>query len=104
MDPGLCDEGFRSFLSELPLLSPIRTAICEGGITEGEDCLAQKRFSSSKFPGHDGLPYELCLSLSHIIVLILTVVFRQRSILDRISWGVITLLKNGKDVVRVLDD
>lgn len=59
--------------------------------------MALKRVGSVKSAGLDGLPHELYLSLSHIFVPILTVVFsnwfQQGFIVDGISMSVIRLLK-----------
>ncbi len=101
-------EEFRSYLADFPRLSPTEAASCEGQITEGEVYAALKKVGRGKSPGLDGLPYELYLRLSHIFVPILTVVFnnwfRSGSIPNRITRGVITLLKKGKGGGGKLDD
>ena len=78
-------------------------------ITECEVCDALKQVHLNKWPGLDGLPYEVYLRLPHMFVPILTDMFNhwfaQGTIPGSVTKGVITLLKKGGEHVwEGLDD
>ena len=107
--PDLQAPEFRDYLADFPRLGEVEAASCEGVVTECEVRSALKQVGLNKLPELDGLPYEVYLRMSHMLVPILTDVFNhwlaQGAIPGSITKGVITLLKKeGRHVWGDLDD
>ena len=69
---------FRSYLADLPRLQEAEAASCESLVTECEVRDVLKHIGLNKLPGRDGLPYEMCLKMSHMFVPILEDMFNHR--------------------------
>ena len=107
--PDLLIREFRSYLADFPRLRVAEAASCEGVVTECEVRDVLKQVGLNKSPGLDGLPYEVYLRMSHMLVPILTDElnhwFAQGAIPGCVTKGVITLLKKGgRHVWEGLDD
>ena len=107
--PDLPLQECRSYLADFPRVGAVVAASCECVITECEVCNALKQVGLNKWPGPDGLPYEVYLRLPHMFVSILTDMFNhwfaQGAIHGSVNKSVITLLKKGdRHVWEGLDD
>ena len=107
--PDIPIQDFLSYLADFPHFQEAQVAGCEGLVTECKVRDALKQVGFKKSPELDGLPYEMYLSMPHMIVPILTDMFNhwfaQIIIPGSISKGVILLLKkDGKHVWEELDD
>ena len=106
-DPPL--QEFRRYLADFLLLRAAEAASCEGVITECEVRDVLKQVTLNKSLGLDGLPYEVYLRLTDMLVPILTDIFNhwfsQGAIPSSMTKSVITLLKKGgRHVWEGLDD
>ena len=104
-----CQVHFHDRFANFPYFQEAEAASCEGLVTKCEVRNALKQVSFNKWPGLDGLPYEVYLRMSHKFVPILTDEFNQwfdqGAIAGCITKGVITLLKKGgKHAWEELDD
>ena len=92
-------QEFRNYLADFPRLKKAEVASFEGLVTKCEIRDSLKQVGLNKSPGLDGLPYEVCLRMSHLFVPILTIMFNhwfaQGAIPGCIIKSVITLLKKG---------
>ena len=75
--PDLQVQEFCNYLADFPLLEEAEASSCEGVVTECEVRSSLNQVGLNKSPGLDGLPYEVCLKMSHIFVPILTNVFNH---------------------------
>jgi len=99
-EPGLSSAQFDTYLADFPRLEDTEAAGCEGRITEEEIWQALKSVGLEKTPGIDGLPYEVYLRLSPMLVPLLETIYnnwmRQGSIPRRFTQGVVKLLCKNK--------
>ena len=94
---GLSSAQFDTYPTDFPRLSVTEAAGCEGRITEDEVQDALKSVGLDKFPGIDGLPYEVYLRLSYKFVPLLATIYnnwmRQSSITRRFTRDIAKLLR-----------
>lgn len=87
-EPDLKDISFQEYLADFTRLEPYEAARCEGSIWKGGIVAALGQVGANKVPRLDGLPYNIYLKMSHMLVHLLAIVFNnwfnQGNILQKI--------------------
>ena len=94
--PVLSSAQFDTYLADFPRLTATKATGCKGRIMEDEVRQALKSVGMDKSPRIDGLPYEMYLKFSHMVVPLLATIYnwmRQGSIPRRFTGRIVKLLR-----------